>query len=185
MPQISKRDTVIDTALFLFKKNGINLTGVNEIAKEAQISKKTLYNHFSSKEELVLAALRKDDELGRNALMRYAKNSSDDPNEKLLAIFDFYFLWFSSENFNGCLFTNSAAEISEENVAGKHICAEHKLLIEEFVMELLVKSNKPNPKQTAEKINLLLEGAIVYAYVLDKPSAVKEAKEIASMLLNV
>lgn len=185
MPQLPKREIVIDAAITLFKKNGINATGVDRIIDEAKVSKKTLYNHFKTKDELVLAALRKDDELGRNALMGYASSASDDPLQQVLAIFDFYTLWFNSPNFSGCLFTNSAPEISEDNISGKRVCAEHKMLIQQFIERLLVKAGLCDAKALATKINLLLEGSIVYAYVLGDRNAAREAKHMAMTLLNV
>ena len=184
MPQLSKREVVIDSAILLFKKFGINSTGVEHIIKEANVSKKTLYNHFKTKDDLVLASLRKDDEVGRNALMRYAEKASDDPKLQILAIFDFYNLWFNSASFNGCLFTNSAGEISEENAAGRRICAEHKRLIQQYIENLAIKAGIENPKETALKLNLLLEGSIVYAYVMDKKSAALEAKKIAALFVT-
>lgn len=184
MPQLSKREVVIDTAIVLFKKYGINSTGVESIIKEANVSKKTLYNHFKTKDDLILASLRKDDEIGRNSLMRYAEQASDDPKFQILAIFDFYNLWFNSVNFNGCLFTNSAGEIAEENAAGKRICAEHKRLIQQYIENLAIEASIDNPKDIALKLNLLLEGSIVYAYVMENKSAALEAKKIAALILN-
>ncbi len=183
MPSPSKREVVVDTALKLFKTKGINSTGVEEIIKTANISKKTLYNHFKSKEELVLATLRKDDEIGRNALMKFAEQASDDPIQKIMAIFDFYKMWFESPTFKGCLFINSAAEIAEDSNSLKHVCTEHKILIAKYIEKLAEQSHVKNPKELAKRLNLLLEGAIVYAFVVKDDQSALRAKEMANITI--
>lgn len=180
----SKRDVLIDSALGLFKTQGINTTGIELIIRKANVSKKTLYHHFKSKDELVLAALRKDDELGRNALMQYAESASIDPKQKILAIFDFYEMWFKSKSFRGCLFTNSAAELSEQAAPAKSICAEHKQRISDFIRQLAQQAGAPQPDELAWQINLLLEGAIVYAWVVKDKEASLKAKKMAQIILD-
>ena len=59
MPASSRREHLIDTAIELFAKHGFHATGIDMILARAGVSKKTLYRHFRSKEELILAALRK------------------------------------------------------------------------------------------------------------------------------
>lgn len=129
--------------------------------------------------------LRKDDEIGRNALMRYAENASKDPVQQILAIFDFYNGWFNSSSFNGCLFINAAGEISDENIAAKKICAEHKILIQQYIEKLATKANISASKKIALQLNMLLEGSIVSAYIMKNKTAALDAKEIARLLLKL
>ena len=65
----SRRDELVDTALRLFYTRGFNATGIDKILAEAGVAKMTLYKHFRSKEELILAALNRRDEQFRNWLM--------------------------------------------------------------------------------------------------------------------
>jgi len=67
---LSKRELLIKTALELFAKNGLHATGVDSIVEQSGVTKKTLYAHFRSKDELVLAVLRYYDGLARNEFMR-------------------------------------------------------------------------------------------------------------------
>lgn len=180
----SKREALINSALNLFKHNGINTTGVEAIVSQAGVSKKTLYNHFKSKEELLLAVLRKDDELGRNALMQYAEKQAETPEDKILAIFDFYGLWFNGENFKGCFFSNSAAEIADELAPSRRICAEHKLLIANYIQKLATQAGVNAPEELAWQLNLLLEGSIVYASVIGDKQAATKARKMAGIILN-
>ena len=83
MPQLSKREQIIDAATQLFHSDGFNATGIERIRESANVSKKTLYNHFRSKDELILAVLRREDENVRNWLMRSVDELSQDPRERL------------------------------------------------------------------------------------------------------
>jgi AcrR family transcriptional regulator len=94
MPAISKREQIVTEALKLFYRNGFNATGVDRISAEAGVSKKTLYNHFKSKDELVLATLRQRDESFRNKFMRDTERLASTPRERLLSLFDALQGWF-------------------------------------------------------------------------------------------
>lgn len=185
MPALSKREQIITEALKLFYQNGFNATGIDRIISEAGVSKKTLYNHFRSKEELVLATLRKRDELFRNNLMREVERLADTPTEKILAIFDVIGNWFHEKNFSGCMFINASAEFSKADNPSHMLCAEHKRLVTEYIKELSVQAKMKEPGKLAKQLNLLIEGAIVTAHVEGDKSAAVRAKEIAKMLIIV
>jgi AcrR family transcriptional regulator len=101
MPALSKRDVIVAAALRLFYRHGFNATGIERIIKEAGVSKKALYNHFKSKDELVLATLRQRDELFRNNLMRETERLGSTPRERLLSVFDVHHQWFQQKDFSG------------------------------------------------------------------------------------
>ena len=84
----SKRDLLINTALELFSREGFHATGIDRILSESGVAKMTLYNHFKSKDELILAALRRRDETFRNWFMRTVEASAETPRGRLLASFD-------------------------------------------------------------------------------------------------
>ena len=94
MPAPSKREQIVKEAQKLFYRDGFNATGVERISAVAGVSKKTLYNHFKSKDELVLATLRERDGVFRNRIMRETERLTSDPRERLLAIFDAHETWF-------------------------------------------------------------------------------------------
>ncbi len=97
--KLSKRDQLIQTAVKLFGKNGFHATGVDTIAAESGVTKRTLYAHFRSKDELVLAALRQYDGVFRNEFMRRVEESAKTPRAKLLAVFDVAEHWVKQKNF--------------------------------------------------------------------------------------
>jgi AcrR family transcriptional regulator len=168
----------------LFYANGFNATGVEKIICEAGVSKKTLYNHFTSKNELILAVLRKKDEMFRNDFVRRIEKLSTTPKGRLLAIFDALDQWFKDKDFCGCLFINAAAEFSQENDPRYIVCKEHKKLICDYIHKLTKSAGAKNAEELAQQINLLAEGAIVSANVGGDKNSAKKAQKIAQILLN-
>jgi AcrR family transcriptional regulator len=185
MPARSKRDVIISTALKLFYSEGFNATGVDRITKEAGISKKTLYNHFKSKEELVLATLRQRDEMFRNKIMRETERLGSTPRECLLSIFDAHEAWFKEKSFSGCMFINAAAEYSSPKNPSHVLSAEHKRLVREYIQGMAEQAGAKNPKELSCKINLLLEGAIVEAYVSGNSEAASLAKSMGCVFIDM
>ncbi|MCH8846441.1 MAG: TetR/AcrR family transcriptional regulator [Proteobacteria bacterium] len=184
MPAHSKREQIVSVALKLFYQNGFHATGIDRIIKEAGVSKKTLYNHFKSKDELVLAALRKRDELFRNNLMRKTERLGSTAKERLLSVFDAIGEWLHEKDFAGCMFINASAEYSETNNPSHILCAEHKRLVREYIRDLAVQAEMGNPEELSQQLNLLIEGAIVDAHVSGNKDAADQAKKIALILVN-
>ena len=105
----SKRQHLVQAALRLFQAHGYRATGIDAILKEADVSRMTLYNHFKSKDELILATL----ELLHDQLedrLDTALQTITDPIDRLLAVFDINAAWLTSTSFHGCAFVNAAAE---------------------------------------------------------------------------
>lgn len=184
MPAHSKREQIVSVALKLFYQNGFHATGIDRIIKEAGVSKKTLYNHFKSKDELVLAALRKRDELFRNNLMRKTERLGSTAKERLLSVFDAIGEWLHEKDFVGCMFINASAEYSKADNPSHILCAEHKRLVREYIRDLAVQAEMDNPEELSQQLNLLIEGAIVDAHVSGNRNAADQAKNIALILVN-
>ena len=180
----TKREQLIQAALPLFAKNGIHATGIDTIVEHSGVTKKTLYAHFRSKEELVLATLRHYDGQFRNSFMRQVERKARTPKTRLLAIFDVAETWFSQQSFYGCLFINAVGEHSAPDTSLRYVCSDFKRMMTEFIFELCIKMKARNPQQLAEELAILLEGAIVTAQVSQKPNAAKIAKRAASVLIE-
>ena len=184
MPAVSKRDLIVDTALKLFYMRGFNATGVDRIIKEAGVSKKTLYNHFRSKEELVLATLRKRDELFRNKIMRATERLASTPRDRLLSIFEAHGAWFLETTFSGCMFINASAEYSSQEAPNHILSAEHKRLVREYIRGLAEQAGAIDPEALSRQLHLLLEGAIVEAHVSGNLDAASLAKSMATVFVE-
>ena len=188
MARPSKKEHLVDTAMKLFGRDGFNATGIDKILREAGVARMTLYNHFKSKDELILAALRRRDELFRIWFKNRIEKTGATPGERLLASFDALQEWFEGRAFGGmaftgCSFINAAAEFSQTDHPVHRLAAEHKRLILEYFRLLASAAGVRDPDQLAWEIALLHEGAIVTAQVSCDPQAAPGAKKIARIVM--
>ncbi len=179
-----KRQELIDTAIHLFSQHGFHATGIDWIADAAKVSKKTMYQHFRSKEELILAALRHQDGLFRNFFMKSVEQISSQPYARLLAVFDVARDWFADESFYGCMFINAVGEYSHGDTAIRRACQDFKAQMADYILKLARDAGVKQPEALAHSLALLLEGAIVTAQVAGDAKAADTAKQAAKVLLD-
>jgi AcrR family transcriptional regulator len=183
MTRTDKRDQLIDIAVRLFNRHGYHATGVDRIMEETGIAKTTLYRHFGSKEELIVAALARVDEQSREEMRAFVEAASDDPCERLLATFDQLDLWLRDGEFKGCPFVAAAAEYGDPANAVFQQVRLHKRLMVAYIEELVRAARLPEPKTLARQIVMLHEGAIAYAQVLGPVGAATTARAAAARLI--
>jgi len=181
------KHTIVETASNLFYKNGYNLTGINEIIKEAGIAKATLYNHFKSKEEICLAYLQYKNTAFLKEIEEFALKA---PNGKgqLLALFDFLKLFFNGKCFNGCWCIRTVAEIPMENEVIRTEIQRQKndfiSLIEKLVETNIQLTSKEESKHIAKQVYVLYEGAVAESHLHQDAWPIVSAKEICEKLLG-
>jgi AcrR family transcriptional regulator len=113
-PSEHARERILLTAYDLFARNGIRAVGVDRIVAESGVAKTTLYRHFASKDDLVVAALALREELwSRDWLEREVEQRGGPAAARLLAIFDVFGEWFRTDDYEGCLFTRALLEAGE------------------------------------------------------------------------
>ena len=180
----ARREHLIDTAIALFGAHGFHATGIDTILEKSGVSKKTLYRHFRSKEELILAALRKHDGLFRNGFMRQVEERVETPHERLIAVFDVAGDWFARNTFYGCMYINAIGEFSASDTPIRQICKDFKALMRRYIEDLCVDLGAPDPAGLADELALLLEGATVTAQVSEqRRRAAQVAKTAAAALI--
>lgn len=180
----AKRQQLVDKAIELFAEHGYHATGIDRIADEAGVSKRTMYQHFRSKEELIIAALKQYDGIFRNGFMKAVEKQADTPHDRLLAVFDVAQAWFSDNRFFGCMFINAVGEYSERNPAIRNVCQEFKRLMRGYLEELASDAGIPNARRVAESIAILLEGSIVTAQVSGTPESAATARDAARIIID-
>ncbi|MBI1778773.1 MAG: TetR/AcrR family transcriptional regulator [Proteobacteria bacterium] len=169
------QERILATADRLFYRQGIRAVGVDTIAAAIGISKRTLYNHFPSKDALVLAYLRR---------RFWRKPPSDAPAaEQILGDFDRLERLFQSKEFRGCPFVNSVAELGEPGHETNKVAIAFKEERRLWFRELLTKLGVADPDGLAMQLHLLVEGAIAAALVRGDPKVASAAREAARMLL--
>src|SRR5256885_4360586 len=175
-PKPDMKERILETADKLFYSRGIRAIGVDTIAAEAGISKRTLYNHFPSKDALISAYL------GRRFV---APNPSDKPPaEQILGTFDRLERGFASKGFRGCPFVNAVAELGSEDQSVKKIAVAFKESRRIWFRDLLLQLDVNDPEGLATQLTLLVDGSIAQDLVRDDPSMARAAKEAARVLLR-
>lgn len=185
MKRAEKREHLLDTAIRLFNRHGYHATGVDRLIDETGIAKTTLYRHFGSKEELIVAALRKVDEAARDELRAFVEAASDDPVERILATFDQLAIWLADCEFKGCPFVAAAGEYGGGATnAVLQQAVLHKRLTLAYFEELVRAAGLPEPRRLAAEIVMLHEGAIAFAQVLGPEGVAATAKAAAVRLIR-
>ncbi|HLP86167.1 MAG TPA: TetR/AcrR family transcriptional regulator [Phycisphaerales bacterium] len=186
----SRRDELVDAAMRVFYRHGFHASGLDRILEESGISRMTIYNHFKSKDELILAALRRRDEIFRNKMMQFVESKAHTPTDRLLAVFDYHENWFTGKDFCGCMFINASAEFSDPSSAPRQVAAEHKRTIVRYLADLAKQAGLANPQAVADQLNILIEGSIVTAQVVgqmqgnDPGEPARLAKQMAACVLE-
>ncbi len=185
----SRRDHLVDIALKLFSKHGFHATGIDTVLAESGVAKKTLYNHFKSKDELIIAALQKRDEdflsMMREAVPRLAAQQEGDPRlARIMGFLDAINEWMQSDGFFGCTFINASAEFPRKEDPIHVACSSHKKLVMQFIQELLSELEFENSYYVAKQIAILVDGAIVNVHTACDKEAGKVAKVAANSLLQ-
>lgn len=178
------RERLIDTAIALFNRYGFHATGVDRIVAAAKVAKKTLYAHFPSKEELILAALSRKEAAFADKFIPMVQAASDDPKQRLLTLFEMAKSWFSDPDFYGCIFVNAAVEYSEPGHPINACARRFKTLLRGFAREQAQLGGAADPDLLADQIALLFEGATTVAQVSARPDAATTAKQIAETLID-
>jgi AcrR family transcriptional regulator len=184
MPRTDKREHLIDVAIDLFNQHGYHATGVDRIMEATGISKATLYRHFKTKDDLIVAVLAKIDEAAREEMRAFVENASADPRERILATFSQLAIWLEDQSFAGCPFMAAASEFSSDpNVVLQQVQM-HKRLYLAFFEELTRAGKIPDPKTVARQLVMLHEGAVAFAQVLGPKGVAANARLAAEAVLD-
>lgn len=160
----------------LFYRKGIRAVGVDAVAAEAGISKRSLYDTFPSKDELIAAYLRQR--------IRPVAASDLPPARQVLALFDQLHVRFASGDFRGCPFVNAVAELAEGCETARAIAVEFKEQRRRHIASLLGQAGAAAADALASQIALLFEGAIAAMLVRQDPDVAVQARDAATVLMR-
>lgn len=175
---------ILETASHLFYSKGIHSIGVETIAKEAGVTKKTLYDRFGSKDQLIVAYLQGRDQQWRKHIQDYLDQFSEEqPIEQILGIFDAAESWLESSSPRGCAFINALAELTDEAHPGRNIIVEEKRWLKQLFASLLEKLQLSDIEEASEQLFILHEGLMVTHSMKLSSSSNASTKKIVKALL--
>lgn len=182
-PPGNARERILDTAYTLFSRHGIRAVGVDTVVAESGVAKMTLYRHFPSKNDLVLAFLERREQLWtRGWVEEETGRRATTPGERLLAIFDIFDEWFHRDDFEGCSFINVLLEIEDPTHVVHAAAVQNLATIRAFLRRLAEEAGVPDPDTFSRQWHMLMKGSIVTAGEGDADAA-RRAKEVGKLLL--
>lgn len=181
----NKRDEIVRKALDVFYRNGFHATGMDMLVAETGVSKTSMYKHFRTKEDIILATLRLRDENFRNWLYRRVEALANTPKAQLVAVFDALEEWFAKPEFRGCMFIKASAEFQETDHPIHVQSAEHKRLLGDHFLKIVQAAGVREPEELTRQLMILKEGAIIMAVMGHSDNPAQDAKAAALALISL
>jgi AcrR family transcriptional regulator len=178
------RERILDAAYELFSRHGIQAVGIDAVISRSGVARQTLYRHFASKQDLVLAFLeRREEQWTRRWLQGEVERRAAEPIARLLAIFDVFDEWFRRPDFEGCSFINVMLEQADPTDPVHRAGVSYLAGIRNFLEDLARQGGIAHAQAFAREWHILMKGSIVAAGEGDQDAA-QRAKRIGTVLLE-
>ncbi len=187
MAVTSKKDQLIDTALRLFSQAGFHATGVDKILEDAGVARMTLYHHFGSKQDLIVAALERKSLQSLDFYRSKLTSNTDNPRYDALQMFDVLHERFSQHPDQlhwGCVLINALAEFNDPNDAIRQVAVQHDQELRSIFRNLLERSELAGIDALADRLKLIYDGAIISSQITNSPQPAREAAVVARALID-
>jgi AcrR family transcriptional regulator len=183
-PVASARERILNVAYELFSRRGIRAVGTEEVIERAGVAKATLYRHFATKDDLVLAVLHRREQVWTHGLIEeQSRLRGNTPEEQLLAIFDVMHDWFQlRDGYEGCSFINVLLELGAKHPVGR-ACIVHIDHVRDIVRHRALAAGLSDVEDFASSWHILMKGAIILAAVGDLDAALR-ARSMARGLIE-
>ena len=180
----SSRERLIQTAYALFTRHGTRTVGIDTVIAEAGVAKATLYRHFASKDELILAFLARREQLWSSQwLHAEVLRRGATPVQRLLAVFEAFGEWFARADFEGCPFMTTMLEVSDGHHPVRRASVAHLATLRGFLRDLAAAAGIEDPDSLSHQWLLLMNGAIIAAEQGDTQAA-ERARQLGVLLLR-
>lgn len=183
-PARAARDRILVHAVELFCREGYTATGVDTISDRAGASKSTLYKHFTSKEDLIAAALEAEGAAWRSWFYDALGQVHGGPHQRVLGLFDVLESWFQSPHFYGCAFLNAISEAPCNDDRPRTLANAHKAHLLAWLHSQALELGA-DPAHFSRAMIVLVDGAIMAAHASRDASVAQSAKDLAAAYLNV
>ena len=179
------RERLLLTAHELFYRDGFTTVGIDRIIDEVGVTKTTFYNHFESKDDLMLEVLRWHDQWWRDTFQQKLREAGgDNPREQIMAAFDVVDELFRSDEFNGCIFINVAVQFPLRHDPAHQAAAEHKKAMTAIFRQLAAYAGAKDPKAFADEFSLILEGTYITQQVSGESETAHIGRRLGRMLID-
>jgi AcrR family transcriptional regulator len=178
------REEILQAAFRQFRKKGFFRSGIDEIAEASHVTKRTLYNHFPSKDDLLAAVLVAQHERVFMTSDPYGIAPTGNAGAFIDALFRELVVWSSKPKWAGSGFTRLAMELADlPGHPARSIARRHKAAMENYLAGVLAAAGLEHPKERARELMLLIEGAMLMIMVHGDCSYADAAATAARRLL--
>jgi AcrR family transcriptional regulator len=186
-PPTTGRERLVAAAIELFYRRGFAAVGIDQVIAAAGVTKTTFYNHFESKDDLMVAAVQRRDEWESQAWDRAVRKiAGDDPAGQLLAMLEVMDLWFNDPDFHGCMFMNTAAEFPNPHDPVHQAAAAHRKRTRDHFRNLARAAGAESTaaETFADCFTALLEGALVMRQTQGRNDAARVVRPAVEQLVS-
>jgi len=180
---VRKRDHLLAIAQRMFCEAGFHAVSVDAIIEEAGVARMTLYKNFGSKEDLIVATLKREDKMFRQWLVSAVEAQSTRSQERILSLFHALHDRFATEGYYGCAFIRASIEYPDGGHPIHRAAREHKEMIRSYLRGLAGEVAGADPITLSEQLYLLFEGAITASQLHGEPWPAEHARQAAEKLL--
>ncbi|WP_170928367.1 TetR/AcrR family transcriptional regulator [Deinococcus hopiensis] len=183
MPTRNAREHILQTASQLFYQSGIRAVGVDTIIAESGVAKMTLYRHFPSKDDLMVAFLQRTHDLMMQWMDEQTSPHRGNPQRMLEAIFEGTQHLAGSVQCLGCAFLNAASEFHEWNHPAHEQARKHKEILLDYFGRLAHEAGMHQPQVLAGNLLLLMDGAWAAARTFGPQNHASHVAKAAHILI--
>jgi AcrR family transcriptional regulator len=178
------RARILDTACTLFYQHSVRAVGVDLVVEKAGVAKTSLYRHFGTKDDLVAAFLKREDEDFWGTWDRIAEKHADDAAAELEAHLEWIGKRVGRPNYRGCPQINVAAEFPEPDHPARKVATAHKRQMRKRLKDIAERLGVPSPDELAGQLSLLINGAFVSSQIFKPGEATSLLRHAAHALIE-
>lgn len=181
----STRTLILTAAYDLFYRQGFARVSMEMIAEKTGFTKRTLYYHFRSKDDLAAEALNEQNAIILDQMQKWKLGETNDVRELALRLFQKLEIWASQSNWTGSGFTRLTMELAHlPGHPARKTAGEHKKAIEELLLHELKNVGAQNPETIARHLLILIEGSVSMAFIHSDTSYISEAAKAAALCVG-
>lgn len=185
MPMLTMREKLIEAGHEVFYREGFLAVGLDRLLNEVGCSKQTFYNHFASKDDLIVAVIDEHHRWwSKEVRDRIVRIGGPDPRGQVLAIFDVMRQIIEDPQYHGCIFINAAVEFPQPHHPAHQSARRAKADGVALLEELIERAGAADPRALAEEIDMVIEGALITYHVVPDCDVCTVARRVAETLME-
>lgn len=183
--QLSTKDRILQSAYSLFYREGFARVSVDAIAASAKVTKRTVYYHFQSKDEIIAAALDGQHEYLLQQYQQWLGPDTSNPAHMVGLLFGELQNWAGGKHWLGSGYSRIAAELADmPGHPARHAAHSHKANIENWLSDRFASAGLDNPSEIAQQVMILIEGSMSLSLIHGDTGYIEIARNAAACLLS-